>query len=84
MEKEERRWIFDEEKRKWACNPSDPCTYPVCSRNVPRTLEFYIKLCAVKFMYSRVSLCVFDCPLIGVKSYCFDFQCVLGMLREHR
>ena len=84
MEKEERKWIFDMERRKWAFNPSDPCTYEVCSRNIPRTLKFNVKIYTVESMYSRVSLCVFDCPLIGVKWCCFDFHCVLGMLWEHR
>ena len=42
--------------------------------------EFY----TMESMHSHVSLCVFDCPLNGVKFYCSDFQCVLGMLREHR
>ena len=81
MEKEERKWIFDEEKRKWICNPSDPCTWGMFQEH-SQNIKF--ELHTVESMYSRVSLCVFDCPLNGVKFYCSDFQCVLGMLWEHR
>ena len=78
-------WMFTRKKKgnehlmkeKWVFQPCDPCVYEVCSRNVPRTFPHQK---SSKFMYNRVSPCVFDCVLIG----CSHFLCVLGMLWEHK
>ena len=43
----ERRWIFDEERRKWAINPANPCTWGMFSeryRNIPHFKSMQISI----------------------------------------